>query len=78
MVVPKKLKSLTLSLWDGRLFLVLIQCLRRCVAENKITYLVLLAFKDSLCAANHSPTLSSSLFMLLLTIISLSLTSVLF
>ena len=38
MVVPKKLKSLTLSLCDGRLLLVLIQCLRRCVAENEIAY----------------------------------------
>ena len=70
MVVPKKLKSLTLSsLWDGRLFLVLIQCLRRFVAENEIAYtlyLVLLGFKESLFAANHSPILSSSLFMLLI------------
>ena len=42
MVVPKKLKSLTLSLslsvCDGRLFLVLIQCSRRCVVENETAY----------------------------------------
>ena len=49
----------------------------RCGKRNSI-YLVLLAFKESLFAANHSPILSSSLFMLLLTVISLSLTSVLF